>query len=409
LTGRLLIPNLGAEEGPRWRNAFRAPAVPAVMGMAECWRLLFGDDAQFIEISSGPPEGKPSKWPSALGSRPEGPVFDWLDVPEGASAWLNTQEAVKIATEFGTQLSGPSPAAVSIVHDKAFTLRTAESEGLQPRALRGLIEVLEPDLLANPDAAIAVIEAVVARWPAWIRERFTLKPRFGSSGRGRIGGEGIESNRVSIRRGLARLAKRGGAMLEPWLDRTSDLSAQLHVGADGEITLLGTLEVCVSASGVYRGHRGFIDARGRVHAGTEHDEALREPAALLARRASEHAFSGPCGVDAFPFRNAEGREELRGAVEFNARTTTGTVIIGLLRRALPAVKAGIGILAEQRRAFYFALDAPIAGWPELGDDSPLQLIPLWTAGESTAEDSAATRPALLLGPDRAAIDAALQG
>ena len=256
-------------------------------------------------------------------------------------------------------------------------------------------------MLADPDAAVAVIEAAIAHWPAWLRGRFTLKPRFGSSGRGRVGGEGLAPDSASVRRGLAKLAERGGALLEPWLDRTGDLSAQLHVGSDGAVTLLGTLELCVTPSGLYRGHRGFVDARGRIHAGTEYDESLREPAALIARAASEQGFSGPCGVDAFSFRAEEGREVLRGAVEFNARFTAGVVVIGLLRRALPVLKAGIGILAEQRRAFYFALDAPAGGWPDTGSASPLQLIPLWM------DEFPGARPALLVGPDRASIDAGL--
>lgn len=407
--GRLLIPNIAAEEGPEWRKALREPPV---LGLAKLWQLLFDADAELLDVGSasgsapGPVSSSTTRsaWPDALGPRPVDPVFDWLDTAQRACAWLNTREAAALAVEGGRELSGPSPDCVAAVHDKAFALRTAESERLQPRALRGLIEILEPAHLANPTAAIETIEDVIDRWPAWIGRRFTLKPRFGSSGRGRVGGEGIAPNSEAVRGSLARLAERGGALLEPWLERTGDLSAQLHVAVDGSVTLLGTLELCVTASGLYRGHRGFVDARGRVHAGTEHDEALREPAALLARAAAAQNFSGPCAVDAFSFRAAEGREELRGAVEFNARFTAGSVVIGLLRRALPALKAGIGIAADQRRAFYFALDAPASGWPNTEDDSPLQLVPLWQPA-----DSAGARPALLVGPDRASIDTALAG
>jgi len=401
-TARLLIPNIAAEEGPHWRNALREPAV---VTLARLWRHLYSADAQLLNIDPCPqPKSdrqSPSSWPTALGAPPEDPVFDWLDTPARATAWLNTPEALNLAGESGLELSGASPASVAAVHDKAFALRTAESERLEPRALRGLIEVLEPTLLADPDRAVAFIEAAIDRWPEWIRRRFTLKPRFGSSGRGRVGGEGVAPDSPSVRGGLAKLAERGGALLEPWLERTSDLSAQLHVDPGGTVTLLGTLELLVTPSGLYRGHRGFVDARGRVHAGTEYDESLREPAALLARAAAEQGFNGPCGVDAFSFRAAEGREELRGAVEFNARFTAGSVVLGLLRRALPTLKAGIGILAEQRRAFYFALDAPAGGWPDTESASALQLIPLWTEGFSE------TRPALLVGADRASIDAAL--
>ena len=403
MTGdRLLIPNIAAEEGPRWWAARREPAV---LGLANLWRLLFGSDTQLLDLDSSAgtksTESIDLVWPTALGAQPKGPVYEWLDAPARATAWLNTLEAAKLAAHRDLELAGPSPASVAIVHDKAFALRTAESERLQPRALRGLIEVLEPALLRDPDAAVALIEETIRRWPDWTRGRFTLKPRFGSSGRGRVGGEGIAPDSAAVRGGFARLAERGGALLEPWLDRTSDLSAQLHVAADGAVTLLGTLELCVAPSGLYRGHRGFVDAKGRVHAGTQHDEALREPAALLAKAAFAAGFTGPCGVDAFSFRAAEDCEELRGTVEFNARITAGIVVIGLLRRALKVLKAGIGIESDQRRAFTFALDAPPGGWPEIGSDSSLQIIRLWRPGES-----AETRPALLVGPDRESLDAA---
>ena len=396
--GRLLIPNIAAEEGNRWRTLLGEPAVAT---LANLWRLIFAPDAHFPEWASlpapWPDGGADCAWPEELGPRSDAAVFDWLEDSAGATAWLNTQEAADFATEQGAALSGPGAAAVSAVHDKAFAQLAAREERLLPPSLRGLIEVLDPEQLRAPDAAIAHIDERVAGWPDWTHQRFTLKPRFGSSGRGRGGGEGIAPGDAAVRGGLARLAARGGAVLEPWLERSSDLSAQLHVGPEGSVTLLGTLELCVAASGLYTGHRGFVDARGRVHAGTGHDEELREPAALVARAAAEAGFSGPCGVDAFAFRGEDGAPELRPVVEFNARFTAGIVVIGLLRRALQTLKAGIGIAAEQRRAFLFLLDSPASGWPPPDTGESLQLVPLWCEGSPT-------RPALLIARERASLD-----
>ena len=80
---------------------------------------------------------------------------------------------------------------VARVGDKAFALAFSESEGYTPRPLRGVPAALPPELLRNPDAAIERIEQVLSDWDGWARARFTLKPRFGSSGRrGRSPGRG---------------------------------------------------------------------------------------------------------------------------------------------------------------------------------------------------------------------------
>ena len=55
------------------------------------------------------------------------------------------------------------------------------------------------------------------------------------------------------------MARAGGAILEPWLERLADLSAQLHIGQDGAVTLLGTLEIVSTPSGVPLGHRGELE------------------------------------------------------------------------------------------------------------------------------------------------------
>ena len=134
----------------------------------------------------------------------------------------------------------------------------------------------------------------------------------------------------------------------PGSRRTCDLSAQFWIGSDRQLVLLGTTELLVEGSGLYRGHRGFIDSRGRVTSGNRYDEALREAAVAVAQAAD------CCGLP----RTLWGRclcvrsrspvsVELRPIVEFNARFTLGIVAIGWLRRALPRIQAGT--LARPRR------------------------------------------------------------
>lgn len=328
--------NLGAEEGEAWRDLARTPEVRAA--------------AALFESLLDPP-------------RP----FRWLEVPDALYAWLGTEEAARVADERGLQLAGAAPEVVSAVHDKAFAHRVALREGLHPAELAGLPVAFDASELADAEASLERLSAVVAGWPAWTGGRFTLKPRQGSSGRGRIGGtlEGLD--RPALAGALPRLAARGGAMLEPWLQRTRDVSAQLHIGEDRSITLLGTSTLLVAGSGRYRGQRGSIDSRGRVTSASSHDEALREAAVAVAAAAAERGLRGPCGVDGFSFRVGE-RELFRPVVELNARFTMGIVAIGLLRRALPRLKAELGLAPGMLLAFQFAAEPPAGGWPACPED-----------------------------------------
>jgi hypothetical protein len=193
-------------------------------------------------------------------------------------------------------------------------------------------------------------------WPDWTRGRFCLKPRLGSSGRGRVPGDAAHLDEQALARSLPRLARHGGALLEPWLAREGDLSAQLHVAPDGVVTLLGTLELCVTASGVYRGHRGRLDHRLRIASGSAHDDGLLEAAMILAQAAHAEGYHGPCGIDAFAFRGPEGTL-LRPAVELNARFTLGTIVAGLLRRARPHLRRRLPTPPGSLRSLHFALPA----------------------------------------------------
>ena len=91
---------------------------------------------------------------------------------------------------------------------------------------------------------------------------------------------------------------------------------------------------------------------------------------------------------------------VRPVVEFNARFTLGTIVIGWVRRHLERVKAELGLRSGERRAFLFALDVP-PGWRdweafETTLDSPTHLLPL-------AGPSASPRPALVFGPSLEAL------
>ena len=292
-------------------------------------------------------------WPKALDPPADAPAWRWLG-DDALHAWLNTEDAAERARSLDVALAGASPEVVRRVHDKAFAQRFARQERYEAPSLRGLGSAWDAEALLRTDAAGRIQEEVAA-WPAWTGQRFTLKPRMGGSGRGRFGGDAT-TTAEAIARALPRLAERGGAVLEPWVERTSDLSVQLHVATDGTLTLLGTLELRVSESGVYRGHRGRLDHRHRVSSGHAEDANLLEAAIATAKAAHAAGFHGPCGVDAFTFRGERG-EELRPVCELNARFTLGTVVLGILRRARARIRRALGPEPSRALEFEFDLDA----------------------------------------------------
>ncbi len=397
----LLLPNLGAEEGEHWRSF---ATLPAVATTARLWRWLFAPPTRIVGLgaSAQHQEG----WPSQLGPRPSDAIFAWLDASNTLTPWLASVEAAELCQELGRELSAPDAAVVSRVHDKAFAQQQAGQLGYQPRELAELIHIFEPNALAKTDTFLADLAERLLRWPDWTGGRFTLKPRMGTSGRGRVASEASRLDAAAVRGALPRLAACGGALLEPWLDRVSDLSVLLHVDpaapasagrtrSASPITLLGSLEQLVTPAGLCLGHLGEVDSRGRIFSGSPHEEAVREAAAALANAARETGFSGPCGVDSFVFRvraNETDDARLRPVVELNARFTLGIVALGLVRRVLGQLREALGLEPGQRRAFLFALDTPV-GWQswqsrlaQLGEGT--RLVPLWQPDD-------ASRPALL--------------
>ena len=377
--GVSLFANLGAEEGARWRKSASDPRVEQA---ARLWTTLFSRTSRRIDSGHRP------TWPSSLGPRRPGPAFPWLADGDAVVPWLCTEEAQEQAAAEGLALHGASPKLTRLVHDKAFSQRIAASENLCPQTLRNCIATLAPEDFRDLPTARTRLQEVCAGWPAWARSRFTLKPRLGSSGRGRLAGRDGVLDPVDLEGALRRFRDCGGGILEPWLDRTRDLSAELYVNKSGPPLLLGTVEQQLSPAGLYRGHRGWVDSRGRVFSGLDADEEVREAAAILANAARREGYHGPAGLDAFLFRPPESadsspREILRPVVEFNARFTMGIVVLGIVRAAIERIRVSQALHPEVRLAFFFSLDEPSGGW----DDGAVSArpgthwFPLWQEGD----------------------------
>lgn len=287
---RTAFANLGAEEGVRALKFREGKEGSPLARLAQ----------HFEELVQQPP------WPA-------------LAAVEGMVAWMNTDDAVAAAAQRSLPLWGAPVDVVRRVHDKGFAMGVAVQLGLLDDDLAATVSVLEAAQL-EPD----IVAAAIARWPPWARAEATLKPRWGTSGRGRVAVRGgVIDERV--RNSLAGLRARGGAVLEPWLSRTSDLSSQWLVAADGEPCLLGCTRMITRPSGVWLGCEMVRDDAGQG-SGTPWDRAIVAAARPLVAAAARAGFVGVCGVDAFTWQR-DGVERLRGIVELNARFTGGAVAL----------------------------------------------------------------------------------
>jgi hypothetical protein len=310
----------------------------------------------------------------ALARDADRPALELCDSGDGLVPWLSTAEAEAWAQRENVPLRAPPAAVVARVHDKAFALAAARGSGLLAPELAAAWLALAPEELGATDSVRIRIESAVASWPAGFGTSFVLKPRFGTSGRGRLAGRDGRLDPDALRGNLPRLRERGGCVVEPWLERLADLSAQLWVVAPDDVRLLGTLVQSVTPSGVPLGHGARLDRDGRAVSGSRWDGELRAAALALGSAAAAEGYTGPCGLDAFSYRAADGVERFRAVVELNARFTAGTSALALVARArrvgLAEGASGfyVGVAPSPvpgRRVDVFADDRELALW--LGD------------------------------------------
>ena len=348
----LLYANFGAEEK---RDAKRA--VPELLRLAALWRGLFPSDTD-VELpgrtfppGSMLPPGISISSSAGSGARiaptsGRSVVLKYLADLDGLIPWYSDASASGRSVELVLGLGAARPEVVSKLHDKAFCARVASE--VAPSAFTSHVHVFDPDVLGRSDVQDQ-IRAVLAAWPEALRRRFVLKPRFGTSGRGRVPGSGTQLDDAGLR-ALPRLAQRGGALLEPWVERVEDLSAQFWVTVGREIVFLGATRQVLGENGIYLGNRGVYEWREEgppsIASGHPMETRFLTDCRQLMARVASAGFHGPCGIDGFTYRGQDGKEELRSLVEFNARFTAGTVALGWLERALGSRPSRAGARGE---------------------------------------------------------------
>ena len=132
-------------------------------------------------------------------------------------------------------------------------------------------------------------------------------------------------------------------VVEPWLERAMDFSAQLEMSAAG-LKLCGYTGLINDAKGQFQANwaepkheRAFpsavLSALGVTpRAGNEIQIFFTNLFAALEKELRLANFQGPLGIDCFVYRDAAGAMRLKPVVEINPRYTMGRLTVELMKR-----------------------------------------------------------------------------
>ncbi|MBD3320501.1 MAG: hypothetical protein GF350_05320 [Chitinivibrionales bacterium] len=123
----------------------------------------------------------------------------------------------------------------------------------------------------------------------------------------------------------------GGAVYEPWLDRTTDISTRLSVEKDGAITGISHHRTLNNSGGVFY---GIILAPVDDQVGPW-AEKLDFVAKSAGAALYKEGYYGPAGIDSFVYRTGTNCHALASCVEINSRTTMSLPAYSLREKLAP--------------------------------------------------------------------------
>jgi len=249
--------------------------------------------------------------------------------------------------------AGPPPHIGGYVGQGMFGWSQLYSKAWSAGFLRKLLRSVEPEpwLCTEDEAGIAVTEMnhaleVIAAIRARGHHRIVVKEALGVAGSNAIRlwePELIEAHR----RWMTGSFEKGRTLvIEPWLEREMDFSAQLEMSDDG-MKLCGYTGLFNDRKGQFQANSAAPNHARQIPAAVT--SLLPTPADLVARlhdfysktfdaletelRAAE--FSGPLGIDAFVYRTGQGGCRVKPVVEINPRYTMGRVTVELMKQVAP--------------------------------------------------------------------------
>ena len=190
--------------------------------------------------------------------------------------------------------------------------------------------------------ALEAIAAIRARG----HHKIVVKEALGLAGRNAI--RLWEPELLGVhRRWMARALDHGRQLvIEPWLEREIDFSVQAEMTPRG-LRLCGYTGLFNDPTGQDQANYAAPNHDRRIPASVPalfeepDDIALRlhrlytDIFAFLGTDMTRAGYLGPVGIDAFVYRDAQGKPRLKPIVEINPRYTMGRLALELMRRAAP--------------------------------------------------------------------------
>jgi hypothetical protein len=230
------------------------------------------------------------------------PAFETEDQSgyQGVPWGWNEQSLERLRSQ-GAQCSHPDLAAVKTVNGRAWCVafNGRSGTGVHGSCFCASVEQLDK-ALARLSGAIPLV----------------AKPAFGGSGHGFVRMRGTAGFSRDQRVQIQTMLKRGGCTLEPWLDRTADLSSSCMILPDGTVADTRHYRCHVTGHGAFYGvPLGISDLLIARFEG-ELAAAARKAATALASA----GYFGPAHFDAIVYQDSGGREErCAPVIEVNAR------------------------------------------------------------------------------------------
>ncbi len=185
------------------------------------------------------------------------------------------------------------------------------------------------------------------------------------------------------RRWMEGAFKRGQRLvIEPWLEREFDFSAQLEMGGDG-------LRLC-GYTGLFNDRKGQFEANvaapnfarrlpapvlgllGPDATPPELHDLFARLFATLGTELKRVNFQGPVGIDAFIHRAAGGRARLKPVVEINPRYTMGRLTLELMKQVAPGSHGRFSLL-NRAKLKAAGVESFAACAARLREERPVQL------------------------------------